>query len=101
METIICKGCNKIYNEPLSLSCGDILCRNCLGEQCKICNQTITCTILNKTVKSYIDSLLVKNCSNHNDQENNNTSSKKSTSYCLQCQSFNNLDQITAIHTYH
>ncbi|KAM9992425.1 hypothetical protein ACTFIY_009852 [Dictyostelium cf. discoideum] len=100
METIICKGCNRIYNEPLSLSCGDILCRNCLCEKCKICSQTTTWAIPNKTVKSYIDSLIVKNCSNHKNQEND-TNSKKSTSYCLQCESFNNLDQITSIHTYH
>ncbi|KAK5583074.1 hypothetical protein RB653_004664 [Dictyostelium firmibasis] len=101
MDSIICKGCNKIYNEPLSLSCGDTLCKNCIGEKCKICNQKITCTILNKTVKSYIESLIVKNCSNHKGQESDISNPKKTTSYCLQCESFNNLDQITAIHTYH
>ncbi|EGC29294.1 hypothetical protein DICPUDRAFT_159140 [Dictyostelium purpureum] len=94
MEALVCKGCNKIFEEPLSLSCGDLLCKRCVesskDNKCKICKQEVTSSILNQTVKSFVQSVTVESCCNH----------KKSTPcYCLQCNSFSAIDQIQI--TYH
>ncbi|EGC39146.1 hypothetical protein DICPUDRAFT_96644 [Dictyostelium purpureum] len=47
MESIICTSCFEIYDEPLLLSCGDIVCKKCLNSNTTISTLVNTIGVIN------------------------------------------------------
>ncbi|KAN0015055.1 hypothetical protein ACTFIU_001377 [Dictyostelium citrinum] len=83
-----CEVCDKIYEEPQSLSCGDTICKKCVDKekieqsnktnfQCPLCKEEVSCYFLNKRMNSEVIEFKKSQCKIH--------PTEKIISYCDNC----------------
>ncbi|KAM9959911.1 hypothetical protein ACTFIW_007143 [Dictyostelium discoideum] len=83
-----CEVCDKIYEEPQSLSCGDTICKKCVEKEksqqqnkpnfnCPLCKEEVSCHFLNKRMNSEVIEFKKSQCKIHPNE--------KIISYCDNC----------------